>query len=244
MESLLSRIKRRLRPSKPKPEMSSSSPGTMRRMLERLGKEGPVFSTVFDVGASDGRWAKDCMDLFPSAHFHLLEAQAYHFDALDALAASQAAVSVSKAVAAAQVGDVWFDVTDPFGGAIVENLVCPKCVKLPATTLDVERDRLGLSGPFAIKLDTHGCEVAILDGGRSVLRESVAIVMECYNFKICEGCLIFPDMCRHMNDLGFRCVDMADLVWRPTDGALWQMDVLFVRKDRTEFESNVYNELR
>jgi FkbM family methyltransferase len=213
-------------------------------MLERLAKEGPVFSTVFDIGASDGRWARDCMDLFPSAHFHLLQAQAYHFDALDALAASQAAVSVSKAVAAAQVGDVWFDVTDPFDGAIVENLACPKCVKLPATTLDVERDRLGLSGPFAIKLDTHGCEVAILEGGRSVLRESVAIVMECHNFKICDSYLVFPDMPRHMDDLGFRCVDMADLVWRPTDGALWQMDVLFVRNDRAEFTTNVYNETR
>ena len=38
----------------------------------------------------------------------------------------------------------------------------------------------------------------------------------------------------HLDELGFRCVDMAEPMFRPFDDALWQLDMFFVRRDRPE----------
>ena len=35
--------------------------------------------------------------------------------------------------------------------------------------------------------------------------------------------------------LGFRCVDMIEPMWRSHDGAFWQVDFAFIRRDRKEF---------
>ena len=83
-----------------------------------------------------------------------------------------------------------------------------------------------------MKLDTHGFEMPILAGARAVLASTAALVIECYNFDICATAQRFPTFCRSMEDLGFRCVDAWDLMYRPRDLALWQMDLLFVRADR------------
>jgi hypothetical protein len=47
-------------------------------------------------------------------------------------------------------------------------------------------------------------------------------------------------MCAHLEALGFRCMDAVDLEWRPFDNTLWQMDLVFIRKDRVEFTYRDY----
>jgi len=64
--------------------------------------------------------------------------------------------------------------------------------------------------------------------------------MECYNFDIAPGSLLFHDMCRHLHDLGFRVADISEPLWRPRDRMLWQMDIFFVRADRPEFQQKSY----
>jgi hypothetical protein len=90
-------------------------------------------------------------------------------------------------------------------------------------------------GPYLLKLDTHGYEVPILEGARETLTRTEAIIMECYNFRIAPECLMFGDMCQHMERLGFRCIDLVDPMHRLADDSLWQMDLVFVRGDRPEF---------
>jgi hypothetical protein len=47
-------------------------------------------------------------------------------------------------------------------------------------------------------------------------------------------------MCQYLFEKGFRALDLCDPMHRPKDGAFWQIDILFVRKDREEFQSNSY----
>jgi len=103
-------------------------------------------------------------------------------------------------------------------------------------------ERRGLEPPYLVKLDTHGHEVSILEGARRTLQASSLLVVEAYNFDIGEGALRFHQMCRHMEELGFRCADLADPMWRPGDAFFWQMDLFFVPRNRPEFVSNVYEE--
>ncbi|HXA13732.1 MAG TPA: hypothetical protein VNW23_01275, partial [Opitutaceae bacterium] len=51
----------------------------------------------------------------------------------------------------------------------------------------------------------------------------------------------FPQFCLHMERLGFRCIDLFDPMNRPSDGAFWQMDIVFMKADRPEFTTTGYS---
>jgi len=82
--------------------------------------------------------------------------------------------------------------------------------------------------------------VPILKGASHTLSETDAIIMECYNFKISPECLLFYEMCNYLDGLGFRCVNLVNPEWRPYDDALWQMDLIFIRKNMPEFSYLAY----
>ena len=50
----------------------------------------------------------------------------------------------------------------------------------------------------------------------------------------------FSELCARLEALGFRCIDLFDVMYRPADNALWQMDLIFIRSDRPEFRSHAY----
>ena len=213
----------------------AARPGTMPGMIKRLHREGYDIGTIIDVGASDGQWSRLAMEWFTACRYLLVEAQPYHEKALAEFTAGKPNVSVAMAAAGSKLGEVHFDATDPFGGRALDNPHPSKNIVVPMTTLDHEVSSRGLKGPFLIKFDTHGYEVPILEGASETLKNTSAIVMECYNFPLGPGSLMLPDMCAYLGGLGFRMVDMGEVVHRESDGALWQMDVVFVRNDRAEF---------
>jgi hypothetical protein len=89
--------------------------------------------------------------------------------------------------------------------------------------------------PFLVKLDTHGAEEAILAGAEQTLARSVAWIIEAYNQRITPDCLLFWELCSQMAAHGFRPLDLVDVLHRPYDKTLWQMDLSFVRSDWNGF---------
>jgi len=61
----------------------------------------------------------------------------------------------------------------------------------------------GLRGPFMIKLDTHGFEVPILNGAVETLSRATMLVIEAYNFTLCQGCLRFYELRAFLEERGF-----------------------------------------
>ncbi|MEM1288292.1 MAG: FkbM family methyltransferase [Pseudomonadota bacterium] len=209
----------------------------------RLKKRGVPIETVIDVGASDGRWSRSLSATFPQATYFLVEAQECHLPGLHAFKADFPHSDFVLAAAGDQEGEIFFDASDPFGGVASHEQMGGderKVVRVPVTTIDHEVKARSLAGPFLIKLDTHGFEVPILSGASETLAQASAVIIEVYNFDITEGVLRFPDMISLMERNGFRVADMFDPVYRPHDGMLWQMDLLFLRADRPEFGNNSY----
>jgi len=202
---------------------------------------GMRFATVIDIGASDGRWSQRVQRWFPDASYLLIEAQAVHEPRLQAYKARAGNVDYVLAAAADTCGQVFFNAGDAAGG-LASHTNAGGCTEpVPATTVDFEVQTRNLPPPFLIKLDTHGFEVPILKGAEHALAKTAAICVETYNFTVCEGCLRFPETCSFLRDRGFLPIGLVSPLFRQRDGVLWQMDLIFARADREEFQRVKYS---
>lgn len=197
-------------------------------------------STVIDVGASNGSWTRLAIKGWPNAQYFLVEAQkGPHEQGLITLTSESPQIQYVIAAAGPKNGTIYFDASDPFGGVASEGFTEGVCV--PVVALDDEIKNRNLRGPFLLKFDTHGFEVPILRGASRILENCSLLVIESYNFDISPECLRFPQFCAYMEGLGFRCIDICDVLRRPGDGCLWQFDIFFAPLTRSEFRQNTYN---
>lgn len=209
--------------------------------LKRIAARGVEINTVLDVGASNGSWSLEARACWPQAHYHLVEADAHHKPALEAVCSATPGFSYVLAAASDEPGMVFFESSGAFGGlAMKDENKKPGALGVPAVTLDGEAKSRELKGPYLVKLDTHGFEVPILNGAREVLAQANLVVIETYNFQLEKDSLKFWQICQFMDELGFAVIDISDPMWRLKDRAFWQIDLLFIPKSRPEFSYNHY----
>jgi len=208
---------------------------TMEGALKGIFARKHELKTVIDIGASNGQWTALMLDYYPHCDYLLIEAQPVHEEDLRQFCAEHKNVDYLLAAAGEKEGEINFNTNDPFGGRASLTPYAENNITVPVTTVDRAIELKKLQGPYLLKLDTHGFEIPIFKGAEAVLAETEVIIVECYNFKIAPECLLFHEMCSYLEEKNFRCVDMVDVMHRTYDKALWQMDLVFVRKDRQEF---------
>jgi FkbM family methyltransferase len=218
----------------------SSRAFEMDGLLARAAARRTPVQTWIDVGASDGQWSLAARRHFPSANFLLFEPLAEHQPALAALG-RQLGFQAVAAVAGAATGNVAFAVDPALDGSAVAAPGAANTRTVPVETVDRAVASRGLAGPYGLKLDTHGYELSVLAGAAHVLRQASLVIVEAYNFELTPGSLRFHELCAWLEQRGFRCCDLADPMRRPTDGALWQMDLAFAPVGSPMFASNRYD---
>jgi FkbM family methyltransferase len=211
-----------------------------RAALDRLKSREFDIKTVIDVGASDGRWTKRMIRRFPNARYLCVEAASIHELALRDLSARQPNIEYVIAAAGSEEGKIYFESSDPLGGGASYKPL-QKGLMVPMTSIYVQVTRRKLPPPFLIKLDTHGFEVPILSGAVKSLPDVAALIIEMYNFPGPAPALSFYEMCAYLAERGFHCIDLYDPMYRPRDGALWQMDMVFLRATRPEFQNRAFD---
>lgn len=224
-------------------ENTSAAPKYFFRMgsaMKWLAEHDVEIDTVVDVGASNGMWSKKLMNYYPNAQYYLFEPQESHRNLLQEFEKQYpTAVIVNKAVGN-EDGFTQFNAQDPFSGALATEFDEGRAgfVKVPITKLDtaIPSDRSNL----LIKLDTHGFEKSILDGASSLFTRTNALIIEVYNYKISDECLLFWELCQYLQDRGFRPAYLMDLCNRDYDHSFWQMDILFIRDSHKCFTVNSY----
>jgi FkbM family methyltransferase len=205
-----------------------SKPSGMSHALSLLRRIGVEPATIADVGASDGRWSDLARNAFPAAELVLFEPQPVHARALDRFQVENPHATIIRSAVGGTGGSSLFDGSDPWGGVLQEERTTDS-ITVSVVTLD---DALAAAKPpFLVKLDTHGVEAAILAGAGDTLDHSVAWIIEAYNQRITSDCLLFWELCGSMAERGFRPIDAVDVLHRPHDGTLWQMDLCFIRSE-------------
>lgn len=208
---------------------------TMPKAVEQTARTHKI-NTVIDIGASNGMWSQMALDYYPLAQYLLIEAQPVHEEALLVFTKENKNTQFILAAAGDSLGKIYFDASEPFSGQASYTPYQNNNIIVPVITVDSEVSNRELKGPYLLKLDTHGFEVPIFKGAAKTLKETDVIIVECYNFKIALECLLFYEMCDYLGGLGFRCIDLADPLWRPYDQSFWQMDLIFVRQDWPGFK--------
>ncbi|MFA7345624.1 MAG: FkbM family methyltransferase [Terrimicrobiaceae bacterium] len=214
--------------------------GTTPSALQRARGRGICPGTVIDVGASDGRWSVATSRVFPEARFHMLEPLLERKESLEALCAKTPAFRYRLAAASDRCGSAHLAVSEDLDGSALSADGQTGARLIDVTTIDFEVAKNDLLAPYLIKLDTHGFEAEILRGALETLPQTEMLIIEAYNFNLGGEALRFPQLCLHLESLGFRCADLVDLSWRPSDGMLWQMDLVFIPSASPSFSCNAY----
>jgi FkbM family methyltransferase len=197
--------------------------------------------SIIDVGASDGRWSERMLKHYPQARYLLVEAQeAAHGDGLRRFKATHANVHYALCAAGDRDGEIYFNAEDPWGGQASTTPFPHRNIVVPMATLDTLVRQHQLERPYLLKLDTHGFEVPILSGAKETLQQASMLIIEAYNYTLCPGSLRFYELCTYLEVCGFRCADWFEPIHRPGDGALWQMDIVFLPVTHAIFKSNEY----
>jgi FkbM family methyltransferase len=208
-------------------------------LLARAAGRGVAIKTWIDVGASDGQWSLGARRHFPHAQFLLFEPLAEHQPALTRLQQAEGFQCVA-AVAGAAPGVAQFLVDPALDGSAVAPAGTPGTRPVPVETIDATVRTRALPGPYGLKLDTHGYELAVLAGATDVMANVNLLIVEAYNFSLTPDSLRFHELCAWLEARGFRCCDIADPMRRPRDGAFWQVDLAFERANAPVFGSDSY----
>jgi FkbM family methyltransferase len=214
----------------------------MHQGLSRAKARGFEPATVLDVGAASGKWTEDALKLWPSARYVLVEPLIEQLNSIATMRQQypSANIEVVGAVLGNQKGEVNFNVSPDLDGSGVYDQAGSNTRTVTMTSLNIIQQELGTKGPYLLKLDTHGFELPILAGATTVLSQTSLIVVEVYGFYISPTAKIFWEMCQHLDDLGFRLIDIVDIMHRPGDSAFWQCDAFFIPKSSPIFANNAY----
>jgi FkbM family methyltransferase len=111
---------------------------------------------------------------------------------------------------------------------------------VPVVTIDEACLERNLQGPFLIKVDVQGAELQVLSGAKRTLQETQAIILEVSLFGFWIGGSQFCDVISSMKQQGFVAYDFCGFLYRPFDGALSHVDVVFARENGPFRQSHIF----
>lgn len=210
--------------------------------LDWLARRDHQIASIFDLGAAQGDWSRMALNRFPRARIMGVDPLAERVADLERLKQENPRFDYVCAVAGAKDGGaVDLAVTADLDGSSVHGSEGQRRT-VPVRSLDAIAAMKGLGGPYFLKFDTHGFERPILEGAGEVLAQTRFIVMEAYNFRHTPETLLFHEMIDYLGRRGFRVSHIVDVLNRPNDGALWQIDLMFARADDPIFDSDSFRD--
>ncbi len=207
---------------------------TLRGTLEHAKKLGFIPQTVIDVGAARG--TLELYEAYPDAKHVLIEPLEENRHHLNKIITSLKNAEYIIAAAAKAAGTVTLNVHPDFDGSSLyleceESNVNGVPRTVPALTLDGLLNDKNLQGPFLIKVDVQGAELDVLEGAAHLLENTDYIILEVSFFNFFVDGPQFYDVVVFMKNHGFVVYDMLGYSYRLLDGAMSQVDLVFVKEN-------------
>lgn len=210
-----------------------------------LGLRGSGISTVIDVGANSGQFAREALSSFPTANLHCFEPLPTPFGLLMEWASSRQERSRIFVYQSA-VGDRC-DVVEMFehldhspSSSLLERTeiaasIFPqtrRCARqlVPMTTLDhwISSETSPLEGPILLKIDVQGYEMHVLRGASNLLKIVNHCILEVSMPQLYKDQATFTEIAGLLSTANLLCAGNISQV-HALDGSVLYIDALFNR---------------
>ena len=198
------------------------------------------FSTVLDIGANVGQFARCIRCVLPTAHifsfepvpdcFWSLEQNmkgAENFTAVNIGLGDQSGMLQFERNAFAPASS-FLKMTELHKKAFPESRET-EIVSVRIERLDDIRSRFRLEAPLLVKIDVQGYEDRVLNGGHETIKEADFMVIETSFAGLYEGQPDFDDINSIVRKLGFRYAGAMAQLTDPNSGRILQADSIFVK---------------
>ncbi|MDX2478964.1 MAG: FkbM family methyltransferase [Desulfuromusa sp.] len=216
---------------------------TLNASYSHMHKLGLRPKTVTDVGVAQG--TSELYINFPDAYYLLIEPLVrFEPDLKKNLRKYKG--SYVLAAAGKCSGQVTFNVHDSHleGSSLYKESMGESAdgheITVSVLPIDtIVRDKK-LSAPFFIKVDVQGAELDVLDGCKSILKDTEAIALEVSMFQFMRNSPQFHEVIFYMKQRGFVTFDIIPGWNRPLDDALGQVDIIFVKENGKFRQTHAY----
>jgi FkbM family methyltransferase len=185
--------------------------------------------TIIDVGAFEGDWSKMARRIWPNGQMLMFEPNLAKQKCLTLVADQIGSSLFCELLGAEDNTIVSYNVMESGSSVLSERSPLDRVVERRGLRR-IDSILQEIEAPALLKIDTQGYEIEILKGSTSILQKIDAILLEVAIIEINEGAPLLHEVLAYMKSIGFVTYDILEIHRRPLDGALNQIDILFVRE--------------
>lgn len=198
--------------------------------LQNLKKKGFQPNVVFDIGAYEGFWTLELLEVFPTAKVLMIEAQEKKVRFLQKLCNQFSNLGYAIHLLSSQNDEEKFFFEDETGSYVADSQQTGTILRKTAT-LDSLILQKKFPLPDLLKLDVQGHEMEVLLGAESCLNHATVCLLELSLLNIGGNTPLLSEMIHFMDEKGFQAYDISQFIRRPYDKALYQIDMFFAKKE-------------
>jgi FkbM family methyltransferase len=199
--------------------------------LRRARAQGVVPRQIVDVGASDGTWTRECLEVFPASRYLLVDPLPANADALAALRARHPRVQVWQGALGSAPGSLeLLEHGDQSSFFSSDSFAAQSARRVEVRPLDSFLGSELMDPPDLIKADVQGYELEVLRGAKRCLEGAQLLLLEVSYRRIYRELPLAHEVIAFAAGAGFRIYDICTYSGRPSDGELTQSDILFARE--------------
>jgi FkbM family methyltransferase len=207
--------------------------------LQNLKQLGYYPRFAIDVGAYEGNWTKEFIEVFPKSIVLMIEAQQGKIKKLEEVCCINSNASYHIALLSDKDGKVTYFHENETASHVTD-LKLENTVTVITEALDTILVQKAYSFPDFLKLDVQGHELDVLRGAIKTLAQVEFCLLEVSLLKLGNEPLV-SEIIHFMDEKHFQPYDICQFMRRPFDKALYQIDLLFIRKDSKYIKEKRWN---
>jgi FkbM family methyltransferase len=210
-------------------------PRGVREVLARAKSRGFLPALIFDIGASNGQWTRECQSIYTEARYVLVDPLPSNREALLRMEQSDERVRVCLGVAGATRGSMQlYDHGDQ--SSILSSDDFPGTRReVEATTVDSLFEIHGSPAPVLLKADVQGYELEVLKGAEECLKSTEMLILEVSFRRVYKDSALAHEVISYVAERGFRIYEICSYTQRESDRDLLQSDLVFVHESSALF---------
>jgi len=186
--------------------------------------------TIIDIGAYEGDWSVTAKDIWPDSKIIMVEPNLAKLKKLQTVASVLKGDVFVDVLGATNGGKVQFNIMETGSSVMNERSAVPRTIET-RTLRTLDALTLEIDAPGLLKIDAQGYELEILRGSDETLKQIEAVLLEVAVIEINEGAPLLHEVVGFMKERNFVASELVDVHRRPLDGALSQIDIIFVREN-------------